>query len=135
MSQINAYLNFNGQCREAMTFYRDCFGGELVMQKIAESPMAATLPSEMDDQILHSSLTRGDILLMGSDMIGQHIRYGNLVALCYNGNDDEEMTTCFEKLAVGGVVITPLHQSVWGATFGELTDRYGLRWLFNCKKV
>ena len=46
MTNINAYLNFNGQCREAMTFYQQCLGGELVMQKISESPMAARVPSE-----------------------------------------------------------------------------------------
>jgi PhnB protein len=44
MTHINAYLNFNGQCREAMTFYQECLGGELVMQKISESPMAARVP-------------------------------------------------------------------------------------------
>ncbi len=135
MARINAYLNFNGQCREAMMFYRDCLGGELTMQKIAESPMAATLPSALSNQILHSSLTRGDMLLMGSDMLGRNVRQGNLVSLCYNGSNEEEMALCFEKLSAGGLVNTPLHQSVWGAILGELTDRYGLRWVFSCRKM
>lgn len=28
-TRINPYLNFNGNCREAMTFYRDCLGGRV----------------------------------------------------------------------------------------------------------
>ena len=36
MTQINAYLTFNGNCREAMQFYTDCLGGELYLQTIGE---------------------------------------------------------------------------------------------------
>ena len=35
MTQINAHLTFNGNCHEAMTFYKECFGGELSMQTLA----------------------------------------------------------------------------------------------------
>ena len=40
MAQLNAYLRFNGKCREAMTFYQACLGGELTIQTVGESPMA-----------------------------------------------------------------------------------------------
>ena len=66
MTQINAYLNFNGNTREAMSFYQQCLGGELVMQKISESPMAAQMPSEMGPKILHSSLTKNGLVLMAT---------------------------------------------------------------------
>ncbi len=45
MSTINSYLRFNGNCSEAMTFYKDCLGGELTMQKVGESPMAGNMPT------------------------------------------------------------------------------------------
>lgn len=64
MTKINAYLNFNGDCREAITFYQQCLGGELVLQKISESPRAAQIPSEMGPKILHSSLNKGSLVLM-----------------------------------------------------------------------
>jgi PhnB protein len=49
------YLNFNGQCREAMAFYQQCLGGELILQKVSESPMSAQMPPGMESNILHSS--------------------------------------------------------------------------------
>ncbi len=132
MTQLNAYLNFNGQCREAMTFYRDCLGGELALQKVAESPMAARMPSEAGACILHSSLTRaGLLLLMGSDMIGIRLKQGNSVALCLNCSSEEEINDFFVKLASGGQVDTPLHQSFRGATFGHLTDKFGMIWMLS----
>jgi PhnB protein len=39
MTQINAYLTLNGNCREAMTFYKECLGGELTMQAVEDSPI------------------------------------------------------------------------------------------------
>lgn len=134
MTYINAYLNFNGKCREAMKFYKECFGGELVIQKVAESPMAAQMPSEMGSRILHSSLTKDGIVLMGSDMMGNAITDGNKIGLCMNCSNPEEINEYFNKLSVGGKIRQPLHQSFWGATYGELTDKFGIIWMFNYSK-
>mgnify|MGYP003578526182 CR=1 FL=1 len=134
MTYINAYLNFNGQCREAMTFYHECLGGELVMQKISESPMAARMPSEMGAKILHSSLINENIVLMASDMMGNNIVKGNSINLCVNCSSTEEINSFFNNLSAGGKVIEPLHQSFWGATFGVLTDKFGIIWMFHYSK-
>lgn len=71
---------------------------------------------------------------MGSDMMGARLKPGNSVALCLNCSSDEEINDFFDKLSEGGQVITPLHQSFWGATYGELTDRFGMLWMLNYTK-
>ena len=71
MSKINAYLTFNGNCREAMTFYQECLGGELSLQPIGESPLAKKMPEEMKNSILHATLIRGDLIIMASDMVAE----------------------------------------------------------------
>ena len=134
MAQINAYLNFNGQTREAMTFYKECLGGELVMQKISESPMAARVPSEMGAKILHSSLTKDNLVLMASDMMGHSVVRGNSISLCVNCSSDEEINSYFDNLSKDGRIVEPLHQSFWGATFGSLTDKFCITWIFNHSK-
>ena len=134
MTQINTYLNFDGITREAMTFYQQCLGGELIMQKVAESPMAAQMPSEMGAKILHSSLTKDGLLLMASDMLGRSTVNGNNVMLCINCSSEEEINSFFNNLAVGGKIKDPLQQSFWGATFGKLTDKFGIHWMFNYSK-
>ena len=131
MTQINAYLNFNGQCREAMTFYQECLGGELTLQRVAESPMAAQLPATEGANIMHSILTRDGLMLLGSDMMGKKLEKGNTVSLCLRCSSNEEINTFFNRLATGGKVKMPLHQSFWGATYGELTDKFGMNWLFH----
>jgi PhnB protein len=135
MALLNPYLNFNGQCREALTFYQECFDGELALQKISESPMAATMPSEKSAHILQGTLTRnGTVLLMGSDMIGNHLRPGNSIGLCLNCTSDKEINTLFNRLSAGGQVKAALHQSFWGATYAEVTDKFGISWMLNYTK-
>src|ERR1700760_4955455 len=111
MTQLFAYVHFDGRCREAMTFYKECLGGDLHLQKVSESPMAAQMPSEAGPQILHSTLTRsGVLLLLGSDCIGQPLRPGNTVSLCLSCSSDEEIYSFFDRLSAGGQVTMPLHQ-------------------------
>jgi PhnB protein len=131
MTQINPYLNFNGQCRKAMTFYQECLGGELVLQKVAESPMAAQVSSEISNKILQGKLTRDNIVLMGSDMMGDSLVQGNKITLFLNCGNETEIVSVFNKLANEGSVILPLHQSVWGSTFGRVLDKYGIEWMLN----
>jgi PhnB protein len=132
MTQLNPYLNFNGQCREALTFYQECFEGDLEFQKVGESPMAAKMPSEKGPLILHGALSKnGHTLLMGSDMIGNALQAGNSIMLCLNCTTDQEINTIFSRLSAGGQVKVPLHQSFWGATHGELKDKFGMDWMLN----
>ena len=67
MKAINVYLTFDGNCREAMEFYKKCFGGELYMMAFAEAPAELELPKESKDRIIHAKLTAGSAVLMASD--------------------------------------------------------------------
>jgi PhnB protein len=135
MTQLIAYLHFSGQCREALTFYQQCLGGELNMQKVAESPMGAQMPSEAGANILHGTLTKdGAVIVMGSDMMGSRLKPGNSIALCLHCSSNEELNKCFDRLSAGGHVTMPPHQSFWGGIYGELTDRYGVSWMLNYTK-
>lgn len=130
MAQIKAYLGFTNGCREAMEFYRGCFGGELSVQTVAESPTAAEMPAEMQERVMHASLESGDLTLMGSDM-GPGAAGSGLVSLLLECASAEEIERYFERLAEGGRVTQPLVPSFWGSTFGHLTDRYGISWMLN----
>ena len=136
MSQINPYLSFNGKCREAMTFYQQCLGGELTLQTVRDTPFQGQCADAMKDQIMHSTLVKGDLLLMGSDMVGpEGFVKGNDIALSVNCNSEDEIKTYFDKLSQNGKIIDPLKEQFWGATFGLLTDKYGVRWMFNFDKT
>jgi PhnB protein len=135
MTQMNAYLTFNGNCRDAMIFYKECLGGELVLQTIGESPLADKMPNKMKQYILHSSLTNEGMVIMATDCVPEPgLIKGNAVSLCLNCSSEEEITNYYTKLAAGGNATHPLENTFWGALFGGLTDKYGNHWLMNFGK-
>src|SRR5688500_17413222 len=100
MTQVNPYLNFNGNCRVAMTFYHECLGGELNMQTIGGSPIEAQCPAGMQDQVLHSALVKDELVIMGSDMVGPDgFKPGNNISISVNCSSDEEITDYYSKLS------------------------------------
>jgi PhnB protein len=132
MTQINAYVNFNGRCREAMNFYKDCFGGTLNFQNIAGSPVEDFCGPQLKDGVLHSTLEKDGLLLMGSDMKGpfEYVQ-GNNITLSINCSSEEEINTLFSKFSSEGEVLEPLKTQFWGALFAVVTDKFGIRWMFN----
>jgi PhnB protein len=135
MTQINAYLRFNGNCRQAMTFYKECLGGELNMQTVGESPIANQSPREAHNNIMHSTLMKEGWTLLGSDMMNAGDRInGNAIDLAINCSSEEEIQTFFSKLSAGGQVSYPLHKEFWGGMFGMLTDKFGNGWMLNYEK-
>jgi PhnB protein len=133
MTRINLYLTFSGNCREAMLFYQQCLGGELTLQTVGDSPLAADLPPDMKRRILHSTLTNGSTVLMGSDMVGeQGVVRGNAIAMMLHFSNEAAARITYEALAAGGVATYPLADTSWGALFGGLIDRFGNHWLLNC---
>ena len=132
MARLNPYLHFDNNCREAMNFYKECLGGELFLQTVSELPaMAAQMPPQMKDHILHSSLTSGDVVIMASDLSREKRIEGNTVHLCINCSSENELNSFFSKLSAGGKVTEPIADMPWGAKYGALTDKYGKHWIFN----
>lgn len=132
MKNVIAYLTFSGNCREAMTFYRDILGGELYFQTIGESPMAANMPTNMKNYILHSTLKEGRVLIMASDMVGENgLLKGNSVSLMLDCTGEADIRRCYAQLSEGGTATHPIEHTFWGALFGDLTDRFGVHWLLH----
>ncbi|WP_029276171.1 VOC family protein [Pedobacter borealis] len=135
MASINSYLTFNGNCREAMTFYQDCLGGELTLETIGGSVIVDKMPNIMRRSIMHAVLAKDDLVIMATDMVEERgLIKGNSIAMMLNCNSEEEAQAFYRKLSAGGKASHPLQETFWGALFGDLTDRFGNNWLINYDK-
>ena len=133
MKAINPYLNFDGQTRDAMTFYAKCLDADLYLQTFKEAGM--DMPGA-DDRIVHARLSKGgsSTVVMASDsQPGQPVQSGNYAWLSIDCDDEKEQDRMFSALGEGGSVIMPVDRMFWGARFGMLRDRYGIGWMLNCE--
>lgn len=130
--QINSYLTFNGNCREAMTFYQNCLGGELTFQTIGDSPLAQKMPKKMKNCILHATLKKEKLILMATDIVNENeLTKGNSITLSLHCDSEKQLKSCFTKLATNGTINCNLETNFWGVLFGELTDKFGNHWILN----
>jgi PhnB protein len=84
---------------------------------------------------MHSILSNGGIKLMASDMMDKDkLNRGNNFALILDCSNEAEIKDLFTKLSQGGKVGHPLKVEFWGDTFGDLTDKFGIRWMLNLAK-
>jgi PhnB protein len=134
MSTINPYIGFNGKCREAMTFYKACFGGELELLEVGGSPMEAHSTGPKDE-IYHAHLISGQITLMGTDFTGPAGYHpGNNISIAIACSSEADIRHYFTKLSEGGTIIMPLEKTFWAELFGGVKDKYGIDWMMNYDK-
>jgi PhnB protein len=129
------YLTFNGNCEDAMNFYKKCLDGEIIGLQYFEAAQGMPVPESHKKKVMHSTLKFGNSTLMASDtMPDNSYAIGSNVSLSVDEKDFEKVQKSFNALAEGGKVTMPLQETFWGARFGMLTDKYGFRWMFNCDK-
>ncbi|MEU8221474.1 VOC family protein [Kribbella sp. NPDC048915] len=129
-SRLNPYIQFDGDARAAMDFYRSVFGGELTSSTFKEFD-AGHGPGD-DDKLMHSQLeTPSGFTLMAADTPeGVAYNPGENIAISLSG-DGDELRGYWEKLAADGKVSVPLEKQMWGDEFGMVTDRFGINWMVN----
>ena len=132
MKTVTAYLNFDGDCRQAMSFYQQSLATQLELNPY---PDATGQPStDPAAKIMHAQLVRGGApILMASDTPqAGSLQPGNNFSVSIDCESLEEIERLFAALSRGGNVRMPLTDAPWGARFGMLTDQFGIQWLFNC---
>ncbi len=141
MSRVSTYVNFSRNTEEAFLFYQSIFGGEFIggIHRMGEVPPQEGVPPLSEDDknlVMHVALTTlGDHVLMGTDApesMGFTLNQGNNVYINLEPDTRAETERLFTALKEGGVVEMELQEMFWGDYFGSLTDRFGLRWMFNC---
>jgi PhnB protein len=134
MKSLQVYLTFNGNCEEALNFYKTCIGGEILsLQRFSEAPMPCD--DAHKSLVMHAEFKSEEVYLMASDSMPEtQVSGGNNTTLNLNFTDEQEQATVFEKLTAGGVIMMPLQDTFWGARFGMFTDKFGISWMTNCEK-
>jgi PhnB protein len=129
-SQLNPYISFQGNAREAMEFYQQVFGGELELRTFGEFGMGDAPDAE---KIMHGALTtdRGYVLMGADNPPGMPLTQGDNVTIALVGEaaDAETLRGYWRKLSEGGTVSMPLDKQMWGDEYGACTDRFGINWM------
>jgi PhnB protein len=127
---IQPYLFFDGRCEEAVAFYREALGAEIVMlMRFKDGPDPAMAPPGSADKVMHAALRIGETTILASDgrCLGQPKFDG--FALSLTAADAAEAERLFAALGDGGEVRMPLAKTFFSPRFGMVADRFGVSWM------
>ena len=140
MTNINPYLNFDGNCEEAMNFYKGTFGGDFMggIMRWGEMPGCEefNLRDEDKGKVMHMALpiSDGNVIMASDSLKGvgpADLKVGNNVTIAVGPKSREEADRLFSGLSDGGQVFMPMSDAFWGGYFGSFVDKFGINWLIN----
>lgn len=131
---IQPYLFFDGRCDEAIAFYRQALGAEVVMlMRYGEGPDGASQcpdgASPPADKVMHACLRIGASQVMLSDGFCAGKPEFKGFSLSLSATDAAEARRLFDALAEDGQVQQPLSATFFSSSFGMVADRFGVAWM------
>lgn len=129
--QVQPYLFFDGRCEEAIEFYRQALGAEVIMlMRFKESPDPGACAPGSGEKVMHASFRVGASTLLASD--GRCEGRPSFQGFSLSLTVPEEVTAerLFNALANGGgQVQMPLTKTFFSPRFGMVADRFGVSWM------
>lgn len=128
------HLNFRGQARAALEFYRTVFGGELVVVTFGDAH-AAQDPAEADQVMWGQVSSPAGFRVMAFDVPGARPfdRGVDAVFVSVRGDDPDELAGIWSRLTDGATVRQDLGPAPWSPLYGMLDDRFGVTWVMDAQ--
>lgn len=128
--KLRTYLNYGGNCAEALQFYEKHLGGKILMMMThGQSPEASNTKPEWKNAILYAQIAIGDTEIMASDVPTERFQPMRSVYLSLSVDTDLEAERIYNLLTEGGEVYMPMQETFFASRFGQLRDRFGTSWM------
>ncbi len=130
--KVHTYLNFPGNCLEAMNFYEKHLGAKIIA-KMTFAEMSSTgapqnlPPGLKPDGILHARFTLGDTAIMASD--GPKVEPMRSAYISLSVDSNEEAERIYAALSEGGEIFMKMSEQFFAHRFGQLRDKFGINWM------
>jgi PhnB protein len=136
--RLTPYAIMNGNTKEAIQFYQDVLGAELlVIQTYGDLPVDGdSMPEAAKNIVAHAMLKIGESNLVLSDAFpGMPYIQGNNLTIIVDIEGVEQTKAIFEKLlGDGGQVVMPLMETFFSPAYGKVTDKFGVSFQIACEK-
>ncbi|POX54665.1 VOC family protein [Streptomyces sp. Ru72] len=126
------HLNLRGDARAALDHYQSVFGGRLTAVTYKDTGEVQN-ENEADWVVWGEVAGDNGFHVMACD-VPSHLpleQGRNPFFVSVRGDDTDEISALWQKLAEDSTVVQPLGPSQWAPLYGMLTDRFGVTWVLD----
>ncbi|WP_181723631.1 VOC family protein [Nocardia gipuzkoensis] len=126
------HLNFRGDARAALEFYRAVFGGALAAVTYKDAGNVQE-PAEADQVMWGQVAAENGFHVMAYDVPATmaYDQGENSFFVSVRGDTVEEVTGYWGKLSDGATIVIPIGPASWAPVYGMLKDRFGVVWVLD----
>ena len=128
--RFDVFLNFDGDCRDALEFYASVFKLDMPerIMTYGQAPGIA-VPEADKNRIIYASLPIFGCNVMFSDCFpGTEYVKGTNIALTLGTTDAGEIERLYAALGDGGIVNMELGKTFFSELYCMVTDKFGITW-------
>ncbi|MFV0484996.1 MAG: VOC family protein [Candidatus Saccharimonadales bacterium] len=132
MAQFGLFINFNGNCREAVDFYAGVFNSKVEnLMTFGEAPVDPSMPIKESekDRIMYAEVKIGQLNIMFMDNSDDWpLTIGNNIQPTINVDSEEELRRISDALGVDGKTLMPPTKTFFAPLYAMVEDKFGVNW-------
>jgi len=129
---ITPYLMLDGRAQEAIHFYQEILGAEIIGQEYLKDwpgEMGIEVTPENEGRVMHAHLKIGSSEIMLADYLPGHTpQPGSSINLMIVVKEAETAKNFFSLLENGGKESIPLQETGFSPATVQVVDRFGIEW-------
>lgn len=133
--KLTTFLNYGGNCEQALRFYEQHLGGRITMlMRRAEQPNQPVTWPGWENSIQYASMDLGETQFTASDVPPERFQPMRSVYLVLTVDTAAEAERIWSVLSDGGAILMPIEETFFAIRFGQLRDQFGTSWMILCPR-
>ena len=121
-------LSFNGNCLEALEYYKKIFDGE-ILQIVTYDEVNYKCSDDEKKKIFSAIMLLGKNTVYFNDKLNEKI--GNNITMIIEFFNEEDLNNISSKLSKEGTISVEMGETTWGSQYVEIVDKFGIVWGLN----
>lgn len=121
-------LSFNGNCLEALEYYKKIFDGE-ILQIVTYDEVNYKCLEDEKKKIFSAIMLLGKNTVYFNDKLNEKI--GNNITMIIEFFNEEDLNNISGKLSEEGTISVEMGETTWGSQYVEIVDKFGIVWGLN----
>lgn len=125
------FLYFGGTCGDALAFYRDVLGAEII-ERTTYGEADMTNNDAVKDLVMNATFKLGGMTFCSSDVLDGVPTAGDALSIWLEFDSEASLREVYARLGQGDCqVLSEAEETFWNSLYAKVRDPFGVIWELN----